>query len=88
MQKDVSVKPHDPMAKHENPLGKQQQRREGLTNGLPRHPRKNRLPQEDHCGSDEENDRNLYQHLRQRKKALKGFGQVGNVHFTGGSWAD
>ncbi|KAL8198867.1 UNVERIFIED_CONTAM: Autism susceptibility protein 2 protein [Gekko kuhli] len=81
--KDGVVKPHNQAEKCEVPLAKK--KRNILTNGLPYHPKKNRLHHQ-HYGSDRENDRNLCQHLRKRKRVLKrlrqGFYKEGEVIVT------
>ncbi|KAJ6657865.1 hypothetical protein lerEdw1_001785 [Lerista edwardsae] len=77
MQKDVAVKPHDLLEKPPNPLLKK--KRKVLTNGLPYHPKKNRLHHH-HYSSDRENDRNLCQHLRKRKRFLTGLRQAPPSH--------
>uniref|UniRef100_A0ACB8ED81 Uncharacterized protein n=1 Tax=Sphaerodactylus townsendi TaxID=933632 RepID=A0ACB8ED81_9SAUR len=65
MQKDAVVKPHDQVEKRQNPLVKK--KRDILTNGLPYHPKKNRLHHH-HYGSDREEPATLTftQHLRKR----------------------
>lgn len=84
MQKEVVVKPHDLMEKRLEPFVKK--KRDVLTNGLPYHLKKNRLHHR-HYSSDRENDRNLCQHLRKRKKFLKGLSQVGSVEkYIGVGW--
>ncbi|XP_042298341.1 autism susceptibility gene 2 protein homolog isoform X2 [Sceloporus undulatus] len=73
LEKDVPVKPVDPVESHQNPLEKK--KRNMLSNGLLYHLKKNR-PHRHRYGSDRENDRNLCQHLRKRKKLLKGLRQL------------
>nr|XP_056720972.1 autism susceptibility gene 2 protein-like [Euleptes europaea] len=73
LEKDAVVKPHDLVEKRQDPLVKK--KRDILTNGLPYHPKKNRLHHPQY-GSDRENDRNLCQHLRKRKKVLKRLRQL------------
>ncbi|XP_063002871.1 autism susceptibility gene 2 protein homolog [Elgaria multicarinata webbii] len=73
LEKDVAVKPHDPVEKPQDPLLKK--KRDVLTNGLPYRLKKNRLHSH-HYSSDRENDHNVCQHLRKRKKFLKGLRQL------------
>ncbi|KAM3856482.1 autism susceptibility gene 2 protein homolog [Vipera latastei] len=80
LEKDVTVKPPDLANKHQDPLAKK--KREVLANGLPYHLKKSRLHYHHYhhrhhlYSSDRENDLSLCQHLRKRKKFLKGLRQL------------
>ncbi|KAK1142695.1 autism susceptibility gene 2 protein-like isoform X1, partial [Acipenser oxyrinchus oxyrinchus] len=64
-QKDIALKPHERQEKKPSTLSKKQQ--DGLQNGLSYHAWKNRH----HGPSDQENDQNLGQHQRNKKKTHK-----------------